>query len=420
MRTSDLGRNALGVCAAAMLAGCGGGNGTPLSPSPAGLTAKPTHVRPAYSVLYSFKGGTGDGAFPDAGLVNVSGTLYGTTVGGGANCSASGGCGTLFSITRSGTETMLYSFKGEPDGNGPDAGLINVMGTLYGTTASGGSGDCGTVFSANRSGRENPLYSFKNFHNGLSPSGLTVFNGTLSGTTLYGGTECGGDGCGTAFSVTTGGQYHLLHNFGRGFGRKHAPYNPVAALTLLNGAFYGTTLDGGASDLGTVFYLSAGGKVHVVHSFGSGSGGNLPLAGVTALGGTLYGTTFEGGTGTGCYGTGGCGVVYSVTPGGQESALYSFNYSDGDGSFPQASLTVFRGTLYGTTSEGGTGCGGSQGCGTVFSVTTDGQETVLHSFTGGSDGAYPVAGLIVVHGTLYGTTSGGGTNGDGTVFSISP
>jgi len=251
-------------------------------------------------------------------------------------------------------------------------------------------------------------------------AGLTVSNGLLFGTTFQGGTECGIVGCGTAFSVTTSGHYRLFHNFGNEFGRKDYAANPWSGLTLLNGNFYGTTLDGGASDLGTVFRLSAAGKEHVLHSFGFGSGGNLPEAGVTVLGGTLYGTTYEGGTGTGCAGTGGCGVVYSVTTGGQESVLYSFNHSDGDGSFPEASLTVFKGTLYGTTSSGGTGCGSNGGCGTVFSVTTAGQETVLHSFSSGSDGAYPVAGLINVNGTLYGTTEAGGANGYGTVFALSP
>ncbi len=92
MAISDLDRYALSVCAAAMLAGCGGGSGTSLSPSPASpstalrlTTAERTHVRPAYSVLHSFKGGAGDGAYPLAGLLNVKGTLYGTTAAGGAH-----------------------------------------------------------------------------------------------------------------------------------------------------------------------------------------------------------------------------------------------------------------------------------------------------------------------------------------------
>jgi uncharacterized repeat protein (TIGR03803 family) len=180
------------------------------------------------------------------------------------------------------------------------------------------------------------------------------------------------------------------------------------------------TLSGGASDAGALFVLSPAGKQHVLYSFTGGGGGSLPMAGVTALNGTLYGTTFEGGTGTGCPGTGGCGIVFGVTTDGQEHLVYSFNYSDGDGAFPEAGLTVLNGTLYGTTASGGVGCGGSDGCGTVFSVTTGGQETVLHSFTGGADGAAPVAGLTAFHGTLYGTTSTGGKHNEGTVFALTP
>ena len=92
------------VCvAAALLAACGGGSGGRLNPSPGGVTAERTHVRPAYGVLYSFEGGSGDGEFPFAGLLNVKGTLYGTTYFGGATEG-----GTVFEITPSGTETVLY------------------------------------------------------------------------------------------------------------------------------------------------------------------------------------------------------------------------------------------------------------------------------------------------------------------------
>src|SRR5579863_9883085 len=112
MRILHIGRYALGAYAAAMLAGCGGGSGTPLSPSPAGVGAEREHVRSAYSAFYSFKGYPNDGAYPDAGLINVNGTLYGTTSNGGASGNCSGGCGTVFKITTSGRETVLHSFEG--------------------------------------------------------------------------------------------------------------------------------------------------------------------------------------------------------------------------------------------------------------------------------------------------------------------
>ena len=93
-------------------------------------------------MLYSFEGGSKDGAYPEAGLLNVNGTLYGTTYEGGG---ATGG-GTVFAITTSGKETLLHSFTGSGDGEYPNAGLIDVSGTLYGTTADGGANDGGTVF----------------------------------------------------------------------------------------------------------------------------------------------------------------------------------------------------------------------------------------------------------------------------------
>jgi uncharacterized repeat protein (TIGR03803 family) len=135
-----------------------------------------------------------------AGLIDVSGTLYGTTTGGGAT-----GEGTVFAITPSGTETVLHSFGAtQDDGANPYAGLLNVNGTLYGTTAYGGvegcgSNNCGTVFSITPSGTETVLHSF-GFHtrDGRSPySALVSVNGRLYGTTYQGGA-----GYGTVFSVT--------------------------------------------------------------------------------------------------------------------------------------------------------------------------------------------------------------------------
>ena len=111
--------------ALAMLAGCGGGS-SPLSPSPAGVAAERTHVRPAYSVLYSFKRGN-DGGDPHAGLIKVNGTLYGTTEYGGGPCHARCLGGTVFAITTSGAEAVLHSFiDGSGDGKDPRAGPVDA------------------------------------------------------------------------------------------------------------------------------------------------------------------------------------------------------------------------------------------------------------------------------------------------------
>jgi uncharacterized repeat protein (TIGR03803 family) len=97
-------------------------------------------------VLHSFGNGT-DGSKPSAGLIDVQGTLYGTTRSGGGSPSCTSGCGTVFSVTTGGTENVLHSFGDGTDGAQPFAGLVDVKGTLYGTTAQGGTYGYGTVFA---------------------------------------------------------------------------------------------------------------------------------------------------------------------------------------------------------------------------------------------------------------------------------
>jgi uncharacterized repeat protein (TIGR03803 family) len=391
----------LSICAVvAMLAGCGGTQ-PPFSSSPAGLAPQPSHVRPAYSVLYSFKDGSGDGANPYAGLINVNGTFYGTTPAGGAN-----GDGTVFSMTTSGMETVLYRFKGGRDGAQPWAGLLNVNGTLYGTTAGGGANNDGTVFSITPSGKEKVLHSF-GLTDGHNPvAGLLNVNGTLYGTTTGGGANNDG----TVFSITPSGKEIRLYSFG-GIGDGAKPW---AGLVNVKGTLYGTTYVGGAYNVGTVFAITKSFTETVLHSFKGSEDGAYPEAGLLNVKGTLYGTTTS-------YG-GGVGAVFSVTTSGTETVLYSFKGSKlGDGGVPYAGLIDVKGTLYGTTVHGGT-----HGDGTVFSMTTSGTETVLYRFKGSNhgDGDYPTAPLLNVNGTLYGTTYNGGNagcdGGCGTVFSLSP
>jgi uncharacterized repeat protein (TIGR03803 family) len=141
--------------------------------------------------------------------------------------------------------------------------------------------------------------------------------------------------------------------------------------------------------------------------------------------GKLYGTTDLGGGGGGCPSQDGCGTFFSVTTSGKEKVLHSFGRRK-DGAQPFASLIDAKGTLYGTTAAGGGSKCGGFGCGTLYSVTTTGTESVLYRFGGGSDGEYPYAALIDASGTLYGTTSRGGGSecyrhiGCGTVFAFTP
>ena len=145
----------------------------------------------------------------------------------------------------------------------------------------------------------------------------------------------------------------------------------------------------------------------VLHSFGGSGDGANPYAGLIDVGGTLYGTTLSGGAHF-------VGTVYNITTSGEETVVYSFAGSP-DGDSPESGLTKVGDTLYGTTRYGGAG-GCRLGCGSVFKITTSSAYSLLYSFTGSPDGAKPSAGLTDVGGTLYGTTHRGGANDKGTVF----
>ncbi|MGB6601958.1 MAG: choice-of-anchor tandem repeat GloVer-containing protein [Candidatus Cybelea sp.] len=419
MRTLHFGRSVIGICAAAaMLAGCGASQ-PPLGAP--GAVPQSSAMARSFQVLYLFSGGS-DGANPDASLIDVNGTLYGTTDHGGSGSGCPGGCGTVYNVSTTGAENVLHSFK-FIDGSGPTAGLIDVNGKLYGATVGGGAIPCpglgcGTVYSVKMSGHEKVLHSFGGDSDGSAPvAGLIDVNGELYGTTLGGGTGCSG-GCGTVYSVSTTGGEKILYRFAGGSDGE----SPQAALINVKGTLYGTTYYGGGSGCsigcGTVYSISPTGKEKVLYRFAGGSDGAAPAAALIDVKGALYGTTMDGGNSK-CYS--GCGTVYSVSTSGAEKVLYRFAGRSG-GANPTTLIGV-KGTLYGTT----TGGGGSKcygGCGIVYRMSTTGAEKVLHTFTGGSDGAGPV-GLTNVKGTLYGTTDAGGSRcyqkfSCGTVFALSP
>jgi uncharacterized repeat protein (TIGR03803 family) len=424
----------LGVSiAVAMLTGCGGSQppiGAPdAMPQASPLAARATSAN--YKVVYSFGSGS-DGAKPFASLIYVHGALYGTTIAGGGSFYCSDqfyyGCGTVYSVTLGGTEKVLHDFITGSDGQNPRAGLIGVGSMLYGTTTRGGSyacygssyPGCGTVFSITRSGTEKVLHSFNGYPNdGARPStGLTDVKGILYGTTGLGGHgECyySGQACGTVFSITTAGAEGVLHNF---TGSPDGAF-PHSGLIDIKGRLYGTTASGGKHGYGTVFSITTDGAEQLLHSFGAGSDGRTPYAGLIEVNGKLYGTTVAGGA-YACGSHAGCGTVFSITPSGAEKVLHSFGNGT-DGANPYASLTELNGKLYGTTIAGGAyTCGSHTGCGALFSITPGGREKVLHSFGNGSDGATPYASLIDVKGTLYGSTEVGGAHYYGTVFSLKP
>jgi uncharacterized repeat protein (TIGR03803 family) len=270
------------------------------------------------------------------------------------------------------------------------------------------------------------LYRFKGTPDGASPySGFAAIGGTLYATTLNGSpnycsTSCGGNycylGCGTVFSVTSAGDYNVVYNFKGNFGNAGDGSWPFAGPLALDGTLYGTAAGAGAHAMGAVYSVTPGGTESVLYSFAGGNDGSVPEAGLTAMNGKLYGATLQGG-GTGCGGSG-CGAVFEVTTSGHEHVLYGFAGGT-DGAKLYSGVTALKGKLYGASLfGGGSGCGGN-GCGTIYQVTTKGKEHVLYRFQNSGDGAYP-NGLIAVKGVLYGTTEGGGNKNSGTFFSITP
>ena len=258
--------------------------------------------------LYSFLGGN-DGSDPESNLINVKGTLYGTTVYGGSTSCGGSGCGTVYKITPAGKESVVYAFKGGSDGYRAFAPLTYFKGNFYGSTLQGGGtgcggNGCGTLFEMTPSGTETVIHEFSPSTTAAFPNGLTAVKGVLYGTTEGGGAKASG----TFFSITRKGVFNVLYSF------LDIPDGNLPGATLLyaNGQFYGTTVGGGTSGNGTVFQISPTGAESVLYSFLGGSDGAAPQAPVIEHGGTLYSTTYKGG-GAGCGGYG-CGTVFSVTP----------------------------------------------------------------------------------------------------------
>jgi uncharacterized repeat protein (TIGR03803 family) len=314
------------------------------------------------------------------------------------------------------TYDSFYSFKTGTDAQQPKAALIDVRGLLYGTTYKGGSYGDGTVFSVSTAGDENVLYSFQGGKDGANPSAsLVAVKGILYGTTEYGGLTADPSN-GTVFRVNTTGSEKVLYRF-YGFYYQGQTYsdgaNPVASLLDVKGELYGTTSSGGAGQYyGTVFKISKRGRESVLHSFGSPYDGADPAANLLDVDGTLYGTTVYGGQ----FSYVGDGTVFRIGTSGTEKVIYVFyaEPSSPNGAYPLAGLINVKGTFYGTTADSGVNGGG-----TVFGVASAGHLRVLHSFGSRSDGSGPAAALLNVKGTLYGTTAQGGKYGKGIIFSIS-
>jgi uncharacterized repeat protein (TIGR03803 family) len=262
-------------------------------------------------------------------------------------------------------------------------------------------------------------------------------------TTIGGAGTCPGEvedqipGCGAVVEITAAGALSVLYSFPYDTSTSTAPDGrfPQAGLVQgKDGNFYGVASEGGTGGLscadttglsgcGTVFKLTPGGTLSVLHSFCGGSGcGSLATDGAEPTGrmvfganGDLYGTTQVGGLFNGFYNQ---GTIFRITTSGAYTVLHVFSGNFGsepDGANPAAGLTLAsNGDFYGTTTAGG-----ASKDGTVFKMTPAGKVTLLHSFTGSSDGSMPIGALVQASdGNLYGTCYSGGANGTGTVFRI--
>jgi uncharacterized repeat protein (TIGR03803 family) len=380
------------------------------------LTSRPVQGQ-AFSTLYRFTGTAGDGGWPEAGLImDGTGNLFGTTSSRGAS-----GYGTVFELactsynatahscqTYNATDTVLYSFTGyNGDAAMPEAGLImDGAGNLFGTTTQGGAINNGTIFELKCTSYNSTAHTCQTYNSsdtvlysipwsannaGMLYSGL-IFDG---GGNLFGATGIGGaSGNGTIIELACTSYDSSAHSC--------EMYNSTCT---------------------------------VLYSFsGSGGDGAVPQASLTLDGaGNLFGTTVEGGEGDG-------GTIFELpcknynastqsceTYSSTDMVLDSFYGSNGED--PIASLILDRsGNLFGTTSNGG-----ATGNGTVFELACAGYDassqscavysstdTVLYNFTGfGVDGQTPAAGLILDSaGNLFGTTFYGGARGEGTVFEL--
>jgi len=306
-----------------------------------------------YQIVHTFTGSQTDGANPVGTLVLVGSTLYGTTESGGGG--PGNGGGTIFSINTDGSGfTVLQSFGDAYVDWAPEAGLTLSGTTLYGTTSGGGQWYSGTVFSINTDGSDfQVIHSFTPAEfGGFQPeSPVTVVGSTLYGTTSYGGP----DEEGTIYSVNLdGSDYQMVYSF-----TDYGSGSDGIGLTLVGSALYGAITDGGNHYAGSVYSINTDGTdFQTLHSFGAGSDGSSPVAGLTLVGSALYGTTEDGGSG-------GAGTIFSMNPDGSNyQTLYSFPTTGTGGQNPVSAVTLDGSALLGVALAGG-----SFADGTVYSVS---------------------------------------------------
>jgi uncharacterized repeat protein (TIGR03803 family) len=392
------------------------------------FAAQSAHAQ-TFTSLYSFPAGPAgpgsSGAYPGATnlLMNSSGDLIGTTQSGGdQSCNPAYGCGVVWVLSPTGSETVLHQFHGSASGDGSDPGGLvadTKTGLLYGLASGGGAesggcvSGCGTVFSINSAAKETTLHSFTGSPDGDLPLGTLVLDpaGNLFGVTFYGGNPSSGSGYGTVFEVNSSGQESVFYSF-------TAPpdgSNPNGSLVRDSaGNLYGTTTYGGSGSCnngflpgcGIVFKVDSSGHETVLYNFTGGADGQYPGSLTIDAAGNLYGKA----------GYNSYGEVFKIDTAGTFSILYNGSFA----ALIESIILGPSGSFYGTATAGNSSCSG--GCGSVFQLAQNSSGTwrgrILHAFDG-TDGSEPDS-LILNNGVIYGTTYMGGSSNYGTIFKLVP
>ena len=355
----------------------------------ASLMPLASHAAPQFSVIGTVPGG------PQIGAINGT-TLYGTV--------AYSGDGTLFSMTTSGTYTLLHSFNGATDGSVPNAKLVRTHnGNLFGTAQGGGQYSGGTLWEYSAAAVMSTPHAFGASGDGSDPlQGPSLApHADLVGTTSMGAANTNG----IIFRYTRNDRYAALYNF-QSDADGHCPFSGVAVAP--NGTIYGTTVGRGygGNPNGSVYkFIPHSKKLDTLYTFQNGNDGEWPDQAPT-IGNKqiIYGTThIQNGNNF-------AGAIWAISKSGTFSVLHDLNGTT-DGYAPNSPLLLNTdGNLYGTTSSGG-----ADNYGTVFSISRTGIFTLLYSFTNTGDGAQPTGNLVHDNaGAIYGGTA------SGTVFKIVP
>jgi uncharacterized repeat protein (TIGR03803 family) len=384
-------------------------------------TAIASHAQ-TFTTLVNFDFTDGADPYRNSMIQGADGNLWGLTEIGGAP----GADGTVFKMSLAGALTTVANLNSTDGGSPQGGLVLGTDGSYYGTNTEGGtsgacSEGCGTIFKVAPNGVLTLLHSFCDLPN--CPDGAIPYGGLMEATdgNFYGATGYGGGssacyfGCGTIFKITPQGILTTLHSFDGADGS--LPYAQRPLVQGADGNFFGTASQGGANADGTFFKITPAGELTILYNFcalANCADGGYPAGAIQGADGRFYGVTGSGG---GFSGNG--GTIFRISADGKLTTLHRFTIESG--LYPDAGLIqATDGNFYGTTRNGG--AGGSRcdtgGCGTVYQVTPEGELTTLHSFDS-TDGTEP-SGLLVqaTNGSFYGMVQLGGANFDGTLFSL--